>query len=437
MFQSKEKNITLYFDPEKLEEVFSNLVSNALKFTPAGGVIILSVKTGKTTQGPKQPGFVEVSLADTGPGIPPEELAFIFDRFYQADATYEFHRKGTGIGLAIAKEMVELHRGTITVHNAEGGSSGARFVVLLPLGKTHLKPEEIVDSPAGPRKTEAAREPVIISPHEKVEEEDESDMREKGSNLVEQAGRHKKDIVLVVEDNADVREYIRGTLMPLYDVVEAAKGEEGFEQAKEIIPDLIISDIMMPGIDGTEFCRLLKKEILTSHIPVILLTAKAGEADIIRGLEIGVDDYIIKPFNTRVLLARIKNLIDICVQLQENVKREMARQPVKTVLSRVDREFLQELQTLIEANFSDPDFNVEQLCRKLFMSRVSLYRKILALTGETPTEFIRSLRLRKGAELLKSNFGTVLEVALEVGFSSANYFTKCFKKKFHQLPIEY
>ncbi len=246
-----------------------------------------------------------------------------------------------------------------------------------------------------------------------------------------------KNIILVVEDNADVRAYIREPLQSLYRVEEAKDGEEGIKKAQEIIPDLIISDIMMPGVDGYELCKVLKQDIKTSHIPIILLTAKASEESIIAGLETGADDYITKPFSIKILCARIKNLIDLRTHLQQTINREMLLQPAKMSVSKVDKEFLKDLETAINKNISDPEFNVEELCRKLYMGRTTLYRKIHALSGESPTEFIRSYRLKRGAELLKSGRLTVLEVAFEVGFSSANYFTKCFKKKFDQLPTTY
>jgi DNA-binding response OmpR family regulator len=268
-------------------------------------------------------------------------------------------------------------------------------------------------------------------------EEEEFDSEEKEEEIVKEPVAHKKEIILVVEDNADVREYIRGTLQPGYTVKEARDGEEGLRQAGEIVPDLIICDIMMPGMDGYELCRTLKTEIATSHIPVILLTAKAAEENIIKGLETGADDYITKPFNTKMLMARIRNLIELRRHWQQTWNREMTLQPTGMTVSEVDKKFIKELKQVMEKNIPDTEFNVDQLCRKLYMSHATLYRKIHALTGETPTDFIRSYRLKRGAELLKKGVGTVLEVALEVGFSSANYFTKCFKKKFHQLPTEY
>jgi YesN/AraC family two-component response regulator len=220
-------------------------------------------------------------------------------------------------------------------------------------------------------------------------------------------------------------------------VKEAADGKQGIEKAKTIIPDLIISDIMMPGADGYELCRVLKEDMNTSHIPIILLTAKASEENVIQGLETGADDYITKPFNTNILTARIKNLIDLRQQLQLKRRRQMTLQPVEIPVSSVEEKFYKELQGTIEKNLSDPGFNVEQMHKKLYMGRTSLYRKILALTGETPTQFIRSFRLQRAAQLFKANFGNVTEVAFAVGFSNTAYFSKCFKEKFHQSPSYY
>jgi DNA-binding response OmpR family regulator len=244
----------------------------------------------------------------------------------------------------------------------------------------------------------------------------------------------ERNIILVVEDSADFRDYIRGSLEPLYMVVEAKDGQEGIKKAKKIIPDLIISDIMMPEVDGYALCRVLKNDIKTCHIPIILLTAKASEENIIQGLEIGADDYIIKPFSTKILCARIKNLIDLRHQLQEKRKKQMMLQPTEISISSMDEEFYKELQGVIEKNLSDSEFNVEELGKKLFMSRSTLYRKVMALVGETPHQFIRSYRLKRAAQLLKSNFGNVTEVALEVGFCNMAHFTQCFKEQFNQLP---
>jgi len=429
---NEAENMTLYFDPGKLEEAIFNLLSNAVKFTPPGGRITLTVTRGHVEEENFPSGSVDISVCDTGPGIPRDQLAHIFNRFYQSDSTYEHHLKGSGIGLSITKEIVELHHGRIDVHSSEG--EGTEFIIQLPMGKTHLKSDEIVEPgvPADGKSLPSDIKTEIAPGHEIDADADVTKAEIDFDPL-----KPEQDIILVVEDNADVRDYIRSSLEPLYTVVDAAGGHEGIQKAQEIIPDLIISDIMMPEVDGYELCRLLKNDIRTSHIPIILLTAKASEESIIQGLETGADDYITKPFNTKILCARIKNLIDLRRHMQETLNREMTLQPDKMSVSQIDKMFVKKLKEVINKNISDPEFNIDQLCKKMDMSQPTVYRKIHALTGESPTEFIRSYRLKRGAELLKKNFGTVLEVAFEVGFSSANYFTKCFKKKFHQLPSTY
>jgi len=442
------ENITLYFDPEKLEEVIFNLLSNAVKFTPPGGKINVTIKKNRTEEKTFPSGSADIMVCDTGPGIPRDQLTHIFDRFYQSDSTYEHHPKGSGIGLTIAKEIVELHHGRINAHSTEG--KGTEFLIRLPMGKAHLKSNEIVQlsEPPFPRKRPSEipafymieKEPGVSADVKGIPTDGKAEPavteRTAATTMEEDIDllKPEKDIVLVVEDSADVRDYIRGSLEPIYKVEEAKEGREGIQKAQENIPDLIISDIIMPEVNGYELCRILKSDIKTSHIPIILLTAKAAEESIIQGLETGADDYITKPFSTKILCARIKNLIDLRRQLQQTLHREMTLQPAKISVSKIDTEFLNDLQTVINKNLSDPEFNVEELCKKLVMSRTSLYRKVLALSGETPTEYIRSCRLKRAAQLLKSNFGTVLEVAFEVGFSNSSYFIKCFKEKFHQLP---
>jgi signal transduction histidine kinase/ligand-binding sensor domain-containing protein/CheY-like chemotaxis protein/AraC-like DNA-binding protein len=464
IFQTETEYISLYYDPEKMEEVISNLVSNAVKFTPAGGRITMSVEVREAQpakEGKEEQEILEVSVSDTGPGIPREALEHIFDRFYQADSTYELHRQGTGIGLAIAREIVELHRGTITAYSPGREGTGTLFVIRLPMGApaargalegpsdhlesrliaapnasvsldpSHHSSFSIQHSPGksprlhGAEGIKSADDAEEIEPVEKEEETSQG--------LVSQ----EKDIILVIEDSADVREYIRGALEPQYMVKEAKDGDEGLEMAGEIVPDLIICDVMMPGKDGFEVCRGIKSDRVTSHIPVILLTAKAGEENIIQGLETGADDYITKPFSTRILTARIKNLIELRRQFQQNLGREMSLQPAKAAVNKIDQEFLRELREVIEENLSDPGFNVDQLSRKLYMSHATLYRKINALTGENPVEFIRTCRLKRGAELLKAGKGNVGDVAFEVGFYNTSYFIKCFKEKFHRLPSSF
>lgn len=424
--------VPIYFDGEKLEKIINNLLSNAVKFTPPGGRITIAVT-------PSQ-GNANIVVKDTGIGIAPEQLGHIFDRFYQAETTVEYRQKGSGIGLALARELVELHYGEIDVTSSLGGDgqedSGTTFTVRLPLGCEHLSAAEIA---SGDTEPDAGREPEPAAPSIAVDMLETVDALEAGeqTNGLKKGTGEAGEIILVVEDNADLRYYIRSSLEPDYRVEEAANGREGIEIARKIIPDLIISDIMMPEADGYQLCQTVKGEISTSHIPVILLTARASEQSILKGLESGADDYITKPFNTHVLCARVRNLIDLRRQLQLNLNREMVMQPNSISVSKMDREFLEDLRQVIDKNLSDPEFNVEDLSRRLYMSRTTVYRKIQALSGETPTDFIRTYRLKRAAQLLQGNFGSVTEVAFEVGFSSRAYFTKCFKEKFQRLPSEY
>lgn len=441
-FRSQRDDITLYFDTEKLETVILNLLSNAVKFTPPGGRITVTARQANPGEDDDSfpEGSLELTVSDTGPGISREQIGHIFELFYMADSTFECNRQGAGIGLAIAKEMIELHHGKTEVHSHKG--EGTEFVVRLPLGHGHLVPDEIAQCPG----TQPIRK---TPPGEENEEPDITGdsgpmaiLTEEGSepeeNLLNAADflEPGKEIILVVDDSADIRDYIRGAIEADYIVMEAKNGREGIEKAMTIIPDLIISDIKMPEVNGYQLCRALKNDIKTSHVPIILLTARASEDSISTGLETGADDYVTKPFSTRILGVRIKNLIDLRRHLQKTLRREMTMQPVKIAASQLDRDFIKGLRHVINRNMSDPDFNTEMLRKKMDMSQPTLYRKIKALTGESPTNFILSCRLTRGAQLLKKGF-TVLEVALEAGFSSANYFTRCFKKKFGMLPSTY
>ncbi|HLP59583.1 MAG TPA: response regulator, partial [Candidatus Deferrimicrobium sp.] len=326
--------------------------------------------------------------------------------------------------------------GKIDVHSQEG--KGTEFVIRLPLGNGHLKPDEIVSVPNMKYDFQKGKEIKVFLPDEE-QLENANDEKEKDGEVkhIVEPGEHDKEVILVVEDNPDVRKYIRGPLESLYTVVEAEDGKEGMAKAREIIPDLIVSDIMMPKADGYELCRELKKDIATSHIPIILLTAKASEESIIQGLETGADDYVTKPFNSRILLTRIKNLIDLRRQLQLKIQRQKMLLPSEITVSSMDDKFLKEFQDLIEKNISNEEFDVDKLCSKMYMGRSTLFRKVKALTGETPNQFILSYRLERGAQLLRENYGNVTEVAFAVGFSSSTYFATCFKDKFGQAPSSY
>lgn len=331
-----------------------------------------------------------------------------------------------GIGPALTRELVTLHHGHIEVHGrcAPHPAQGTEFIVRLPTGDMHLRDEEVNPDP-GPNIPDGDADPTIpVCEEEPVSREDRDiDPR--------------KPVILVVDDGADARAYIRSALARDFNVVEAANGREGLSKAREILPDLVISDIMMPGTDGCQLCEVLKKDIKTAHIPVIILTARASEECVIEGLETGADDYITKPFNAHILVIRVKNLIRLRRRLQQKIQNDSLLQPHEIPVSSADREFIKEMRRIIETNLSEPGFNVEQLAKKLYMSPSTLYRRIEALTGENTTQFIRSYRLKRAVQLLKANFGNVTEVAYAVGFCSTAYFTKCFKRKFNRLPSDF
>jgi signal transduction histidine kinase/ligand-binding sensor domain-containing protein/DNA-binding response OmpR family regulator len=467
--------IELYFDRDKLDKVFVNLLSNAFKFTPEGGRVSVSLRgvppIGTTKQSdnsgeerllrqttPRNDGTtgdsVAITIADTGIGISADQLDKIFDRFYQVDAsqTREQARlpdgqEGTGIGLALTKELVELHYGSISVSSEVG--KGTEFTVRLLLGKDHLKADEVVEASqesASLRATESSEVPPSrIPPIGGIPESGTISSWEEviarlpdgqASTLETTPRNDSLPIVLVVEDNADVRAYIRQYLDPVYQVCEAKDGQEGVENAKDSIPDLIISDVMMPRMDGNELCKTLKLDEKTSHIPIILLTAKAGIESKIEGLETGADDYLVKPFDANELLVRMKNLIDLRRKLRERFSVGQVLKPGEIAVTSIDDAFLQKAMTAVENEIGNEHFGVDELSKAMNMSRSQLFRKLTALTDQAPREFIRYLRLHRGNQLLQNNAGTVSEVAYQVGFNSVTYFTKCFQEQFGQLPSE-
>jgi signal transduction histidine kinase len=427
IFDTEKKKINLYFDPEKIAEVMCNLIMNALRYTPAGGQVKVSVCH-------YQPDSVEISLRDTGPGIPSQQLPHIFDRFYLLNKPFEHNKKGFGIGLYLVKEYINLHQGTIHANSSQG--EGTEFIIHLPRGKAHLEPDEIEAHPVSDSTIKYGTE--ISTNYALALQLEKDEIRQQTGKIPDHEEFDQEcDIVLVVEDSPDMRQLMITLLEKHFIVVEAEDGKEGIAAAKKIIPDIIISDIIMPEVDGVQLCRELKNDINTSHIPIILLTARATEKDIIRGLEAGADDYITKPFHIRVLLTRVKNLISLRRQLQLKIERRMLMQPEEFNLSELENLFLDKLQDLIEDNLSNPEFGVDELAEILDISRPTLYRKVFALTGQSPKKFIQSYRLKRSFELLTANYGNVTEVAYKVGFSSSAYFTKCFKETFNRLPSDF
>lgn len=418
-FTSAEENLFAHFDHDKLEKIVSNLLSNALKFTPKGGSVSvqLSVNSDQSRRKPLNTDHcLLIIVKDTGPGIPAELREKIFDRFYQVDASHTRAHEGTGIGLALTKELVALHGGEIHVESEIG--HGATFIVRLPL------------------RAASGEQSVRIEDREsKIDDRVFSNQYQASSN--QQPATSDAPLLLLIEDHADVRAFMRQYLEPEFRVHEAVDGEDGVALALETIPDLIICDVMMPKRNGYEVCRILKTDEKTSHVPIIMLTAKADAESKVHGLETGADDYLIKPFNAPELLARVHNLIKLREQLRARFGREITLQPKDIAVTSMDEQFLTRAMQLVEAHMSDSELGVEFLAQKIGMSRVHLNRKLRGLTDQTANEFIRTLRLKRAAQLLEKKSATVLEIAYEVGFSNPSYFAECFEKQFGVLPSKF
>jgi signal transduction histidine kinase/ligand-binding sensor domain-containing protein/DNA-binding response OmpR family regulator len=417
-FNAAEDNLNVYIDRDKVEKIITNLLSNALKFTPEGGNIDFTVE--------KLDSYAEIRVADSGMGIAEERLDKIFDRFYQVDGSHTRESEGTGIGLALTKELVELHKGKIEVESEYG--KGTTFEVLLPLGEDHLKPEEIAEKSVQEKSAVTEEETELIPELEKGKKKTGFDI------LLE---TNDKPLLLIVEDNADVRKYIISYLEEEYRIQEAVDGEDGLNQAINHIPDLIISDVMMPKMDGFELCNKLKTDERTSHIPIIMLTAKATSKDKIEGYETGADDYIMKPFDSNVLKVRIKNLVYQRKKLREHFRKEGLFELEDKAITSVDKKFLQKVIKVINKNLSDTSFGVEILADEISMSRSNLERKLAALADESPAEIIKRIRLNCASKLIIQKSGNISEIALEVGFSNPAYFSKCFREQFGLTPSEY
>jgi signal transduction histidine kinase/DNA-binding response OmpR family regulator len=410
-----EENLNVYIDKDKVEKIITNLLSNAFKFTPGGGKIEFTVE--------KMIKEAEIRIEDNGVGIPKDRIDKIFDRFYQVDGSHTRESEGTGIGLALTKELVELHKGKIKVESKEG--EGTTLIVQLPLGKDHLKPEEIVEKEIQ-EETEVAIEDTELIPE--IE-------NRKGKTDIDVLLDTDKPLLLIVEDNSDVRKYIISHLEEDYRIQEAVDGEDGLEQALNHIPDLIISDVMMPKMDGFELCNNLKIDEKTSHIPIIMLTAKATSKDKIDGYKTGADDYIMKPFDAAELKVRIKNLIEIRRKLQEKFSSDNFIIPKE--LSSIDEEFMKRVLLVINEHISEEEFSIEEFEGEFTMSRAQIHRKLKALIGKSPSRFIRSVRLAKAKRMMAEREGNMSEIAYSVGFGSPAYFSKCFKEEYGYSPSDF
>jgi DNA-binding response OmpR family regulator len=412
----EKDDIEAYFDREKMEKIITNLLSNAFKFTPAGGRITVLMKETILNQ-------VEIIVRDSGIGIPKSELPKIFDRFYQVDGSITREHEGTGIGLALTKELVELHKGNIFIDSVEGHWTEVKLSI--PLGKEHLSESDIIEpSDYELRKVDS------LADFLKTDEEADEGMSE---HLID------KTIVLIVEDNPDVRDFVRDALKDTYHVEEAANGEQGLRRAEKIIPDLIVSDIMMPKMDGYEMTRRLRQDERTSHIPIILLTAKSDKDSKLQGLGLGADDYLIKPFDSDELLARIKKLIETRKMLQEKFGSgtEVLQKPAKATISYLDEQFLNRVMMVIEEHLSEEEFSIEEFGKDVGMSRSQIHRKLKALTGKSTSLYLRTVRLAKAKQMIEQKKGNISDICYAVGFSSPAYFSRCFKEEFGYAPSEH
>jgi signal transduction histidine kinase/DNA-binding response OmpR family regulator len=443
----------VWIDHDKFEKIITNLLSNAMKFTPAGGRVnvICRVNPSEEITIESESGdlkkndleirnskfkTIKVIISDTGIGIPPEQQKKIFERFYQVDDASLLSFGGSGIGLALVKELVDLHHWTISLHSEVG--KGSTFILQIPQGHTHLKDEEIVPEaklPARPISAEIGR-PKVKSNYAQ-ERKQEKELGPAEGILQSTVQRSPLPKILIVEDSVDVRYYLSTILVGAYELYEAASGEEGLQKAASLVPDLIISDIMMPAMDGMEFCRRIKSDLATSHIPMILLTARASQESRLEGLETGADDYLVKPFERRELLLRVKNLIDQRRRMRDKFKLDLLVEPSAVTATSMDEDFLKKAIGVVEKNLTDPNFETENFAGELYLSRSQLHRKLTGLTGQTPGEFIRTIRLKRAAQLLQKRGVNVSEVAYEVGFNNLSYFAKAFRRQFNCSPSEY
>jgi signal transduction histidine kinase/ligand-binding sensor domain-containing protein/DNA-binding response OmpR family regulator len=412
------KKTNMLFDQDKIEKIMFNLLSNAFKFTHEHGSISVTMNLIKEDNTLENKGeWLNIKVTDTGIGIPADKHDRIFERFFQNAVPGPVVNKGTGIGLALTKEFVKLHGGTISVQGE--ADKGSCFTVTLPVKHA----DDFITGTASP---EPNMQDTDYKPSQKITIGHDR-------NRID----HKKPVVLLIDDNHDFRFYLKDNLRQYYNIIEASSGKEGWKKIVNSMPDLIVSDIIMSEMDGIELCRKIKSDQRTSHIPVILLTARSGEKERIMGFETGADDYITKPFNFEILRSRIKNLITLRESMKKSYLRHIEINPKDIKITSLDEKLIKKALELVEKNISNSDFSVKKLSRELGMSRVHLYKKLSSLTGKTPIEFIRIIRLKRAAQLLEKSQLTISEVAYEVGFNNPKYFAKYFKAEFNILPSQY
>jgi CheY-like chemotaxis protein len=409
------------YDQDKLEKIVSNLLANAMKFTPAGGKILV----GLDTIGEADDKLVEITVQDTGRGIPKEDLERIFDRFEQVDTTHRREFEGTGIGLALVRELTELHGGTVTVDSRPG--FGSTFKILLPL-------EDVASHGSIPGVQAGSVTDAVAG---LLQLRSRTDGLPGGLTEEEVVDGPTKESILIVEDNAEVREYLRGHLDTDFRVIEAENGEEGLRTAKSSRPSLILTDIMMPVMDGYEMVRRIREDDALSYIPIVMLTAKADEGGAVTGIQSGADDYIAKPFDITELKARLANLISKRSEMRERFSEEVVVKGSDLVVTSGDAAFLQTITEIIDTHLGDTNFGGDWLADEVGLSRRQLERRLESILGESPAALIRRLRLERASQLLRARAGTVSEVAYSVGFTSPAYFARAFRKAYGESPTEH
>jgi len=405
-YTSNLESLYTCFDHDKLERILFNLLSNAFKFTPENGVVSVDVLASKK----EEETLLEIKVKDNGIGIPAGRLEKIFERFFQNDTPDDIVNVGSGIGLAITREFVHLLNGEVSVESVE--NKGSCFTVLLPVKEnlsSEAPPCAIIEETSKPPET-------VIGLEEAV------------------ATTQKKHTVLLIDDNEDFLFYLKDNLRECYNIAEAANGKEGWQKVLSVHPDIVVCDVNMPVMNGIELCRKIKNDARTRHTPVILLTAVAGEEQQLPGIEAGAADYMAKPFNFEILLSRIRNLLTQQQSLRQTFARQVEVKASDIKIESTDEKFVQAALAIVEKNISNADFSVEDLSRGLLLSRAAVYKKIFVLTGKTPIEFIRSVRLQRAAQLLEKTKKTVSEVAYETGFNNPKYFSKYFKSEFGVVP---
>lgn len=418
VFRSTLPELDALFDHDKIERILFNLLSNAFKFTLEDGSVIVELQEADQ---PAEPGqtWVSIKVTDTGIGIPADKKDQVFERFFQTSTTAAILNQGTGIGLSITKEFIKMHGGTISVESEAG--KGAVFVIQLPLKSVAKQAPVLQVEQSGALSCEEDAPLPAITAAAGEAQPSTSDM----------------PLVLLVEDNEDFRFYLKDTLRNSCKVIEAADGKEGWQKALALHPELIVSDISMPQMDGISLLQKLKADKRTSHIPVILLTALANEDQQIAGLETGANDYITKPFHSEMLHARIRNLLQLNYTLKNTYSRQIKVLTPEAEIASSGEKLMNRIVCYLEEHLNSSQLSVESLSREVGMSRSSLYSRLLELTGQTPVEYIRSFRLEKAVVLMEKSDMTIAEIAYHVGFSTPNYFAKSFKAKFNMLPSEF